>query len=154
MLIVFLVATVALIVVGAIISKKGYSYEVGGIFTSVLAAFMAIGILILIGVTWANVVELNVIDEKIAMYEEENASIEAQIAEVVEQYQQYEIDIYTSVRPDTAMTLLALYPDLKSDTLVQSQIELYVQNNAHIKTLREKKINGDVSKWWLYFGGK
>lgn len=154
MLIVFLVATIALIVVGATISKKGYSYEVGGIFTSVLAAFMAIGILILIGVTWANVVELKVIDEKIAMYEEENASIEAQIAEVVEQYQQYEIDIYTSVSPETAMTLVSLYPDLKSDTLVQSQIELYVQNNAHIKTLREKKINGDVSKWWLYFGGK
>ena len=93
-----------------------------------------------------------VIDTKIAMYQEENTKIEVQIAETVKQYQQYETDIFTSVAPDSAITLVALYPELKADTLVQSQIEVYIANNENIKSLKEEKINGTVYKWWLYFG--
>ena len=58
------------------------------------------------------------------------------------------------VTPDTAVTLVALYPELKSDTLVQSQIEVYTENNNMIKFLRDQQIKGNVSRWWLYFGGK
>lgn len=52
------------------------------------------------------------------------------------------------------MTLITLYPELKSDKLVQKQINIYVDNNKKIKILKEKQINGKVLKWWLYFGGK
>lgn len=51
-----------------------------------------------------------------------------------------------------AMTNLALYPELKSDTLVQSQIEVYVENNKAIKELKSSAINASVYRWWLYFG--
>ena len=96
----------------------------------------------------------SVLDEKIAMYEEENARIEGQIAAVVTQYQEYESDIFTEVAVDeSAITLVTLYPELKSDTLVQSQIDIYVQNNEKIKELREAEISASVKKWWLYFGG-
>lgn len=96
---------------------------------------------------------LSVIDDKIAMYQEENAKIEEQIAAVVAQYQEYESDIFDSVAPESAVTLVALYPDLKSDTLVQKQIEVYLENNEKIKELKEEKIGGSVLRWWLYFGG-
>ena len=66
----------------------------------------------------------------------------------------YETDIFMDVAPDTAVTLVALYPELKSDTLVQSQIEVYTENNKMIKSLRDQQIKGNVSRWWLYFGGK
>ena len=92
------------------------------------------------------------IDKKIAMYEEENTKIEQQIADVVTQYQEYEAGIFTEVAPESAMTLVALYPELKSDTLVQSQIEVYVDNNKQIKELKCKAINTSVIRWWLYFG--
>ena len=95
-----------------------------------------------------------VIDEKITMYEEENAKIEEQIATVVEQYQKYETEIFTEVTPESSMTLVALYPELKSDTLVQSQIEVYTANNEKIKELRLKEISYQNWLWWLYFGGK
>ena len=88
------------------------------------------------------------------MYQEENSKIEQQIADIVEQYQKYETDIFMDVAPDTAVTLVALYPELKSDTLVQSQIEVYTENNKIIKSLRDQQIKGDVYRWWLYFGGK
>lgn len=92
------------------------------------------------------------IDKKIAMYEEENTKIEQQIADVVTQYQEYEEGIFTEVAPESAMTLVALYPELKSDTLVQSQIEIYADNNKQIKELKCKAINASVIRWWLYFG--
>lgn len=47
---------------------------------------------------------------------------------------------------------VALYPELKSDTLVQSQIEVYVENNKAIKELKSSAINASVYRWWLYFG--
>ena len=95
---------------------------------------------------------LNVVDDRIAMYTEENTKIEQRIATTVEQYQQYETDIFKEVAPKDAVTMVALYPELKSDTLVQQQIEVYVANNEKIKELREYKIEGKVTRWWLYFG--
>ena len=92
------------------------------------------------------------VDEQIAMYQEENIKIEQQIADVVTQYQEYEKDIFTEVSPESAMTLVALYPDLKSDTLVASQIDIYVKNNEKIKELKVQQINGHLYRWWMYFG--
>ena len=96
---------------------------------------------------------LSVIDDRIAMYEEENARIEQQIADVVEQYQKYETDIFMEVAPESAMTMASLYPELKSDSLAQAQIEVYTENNKTIRELRDKQIKGNVYRWWLYFGG-
>jgi len=96
--------------------------------------------------------KLSVIDDKIAMYENQNTKIEEQIAEVVQQYMEYESGVFTEVSSDSAITLVSLYPELKSDALVASQIELYVENNQKITELMERKINGSVTRWWLYFG--
>jgi hypothetical protein len=93
-----------------------------------------------------------VIDKRIQMYTEENAKIEEQIATVVAQYQEYEHDIITEVAPDSSVTLVSLYPDLKSDTLVQSQIAVYLSNNEAIKQLKNDAICASVYRWWLYFG--
>ena len=92
------------------------------------------------------------VDERIAMYQEENAKIEQQIAEIVAQYQEHEKDIFTEVSPESAMTLVALYPELKSDSLVASQIDIYVKNNEKIKELKVQQMNSNIYRWWMYFG--
>ena len=115
-----------------------------------IVGFFALVGLIIVGV---NVKSLSVIDDRIAMYEEENARIEQQIADVVEQYQKYETDIFREVAPESAVTMVSLYPELKSDSLVQAQIEVYTENNKTIRDLRDKQIKGNVYRWWLYFGG-
>ena len=115
-----------------------------------VVGFFALLGLIIVGV---NVKSLSVIDDRIVMYEEENARIEQQIADVVEQYQKYETDIFREVAPESAVTMVSLYPELKSDSLVQAQIEVYTENNKTIRDLRDKQIKGNVYRWWLYFGG-
>lgn len=92
------------------------------------------------------------IDEKIAMYQEENTKIEKQIDALVQNYMQYESDTYGEFKSSDAITLVSLYPDLKSDELVQQQIEVYTTNNQKIKELKEQKIDINKDKWWLYFG--
>lgn len=92
------------------------------------------------------------IDNKIAMYEEENASIEESIDVTVRSYMDFEASTYGELKDKDAINLVSLFPELKSDTLVQKQIEVYVANNDKIKKLKEKKIDLSKSKWKLYFG--
>ena len=131
--------------------SKDVEIAEGVYITSVIFLFIGVVAAVFLTITVAN---LSVIDDRIAMYQEENSKIEQQIADIVEQYQKYETDIFMDVAPDTAVTLVALYPELKSDTLVQSQIEVYTENNRMIKSLRDQQIKGNVPRWWLYFGGK
>ena len=119
------------------------------------AAVILIGSVIALVAVGISVAELPVLDAKIAMYQEENEKIESQIAEVVTQYQKYENDIFTGVAENNedAMFLITLYPELKADTLVAKQIEVYTNNNQKIKEIKEQQLYGKVYKWWLYFGG-
>ena len=87
----------------------------------------------------------SIVDEKIAMYEEENIKIENQIDIIVKEYQKYEVEVY-----DT-MTAAMLFPELTSNTLVQKQIEIYVNNNQQIKALKTEKFKHELYGWWLFF---
>ena len=144
---------ILMVVGGIILDKKtgadsDICFGISGI--GMVVGFFALLGLIIVGV---NVKSLSVIDDRIAMYEEENTRIEQQIADVVEQYQKYETDIFMEVAPESAVTMVSLYPELKSDSLVQAQIEVYTENNKTIKDLRDQQIKGNVYRWWLYFGG-
>lgn len=122
-------------------------------FVATVASFLFIIAFVGTIILGIQVKRLSVIDDRIEMYQEENARIEQQIADVVEQYQKYETDIFMEVAPESAVSMVALYPELKSDSLVQAQIEVYVANNNMIKDLKDQQIKGDVYRWWLYFGG-
>ncbi len=92
------------------------------------------------------------IDEKIAMYKEENAKIEAQMDVIVEKYMKYEHDTFVDLKTEeSVITLVTLFPELKSDELVQEQINVYIHNNAKIKELKEDKINMQTKRWILFF---
>ena len=92
------------------------------------------------------------IDDKIAMYEEENVKIEAQVADIVYRYMEYETETFEIKADESYIVVASLYPELKSNTLVESQIEVYVKNNDKIKELKEAKIGYSIARWWLYFG--
>lgn len=142
----------ALFILGIIVTVLTCSEE-AGVGLSVFGGFLFVVALIATILLGIDVKSLSVIDDRIEMYQEENARIEQQIADVVEQYQKYETDIFMEVAPESAVSMVALYPELKSDSLVQAQIEVYVANNNMIKDLKDQQIKGDVYRWWLYFGG-
>ena len=91
-----------------------------------------------------------VVDNKIAMYQEENKKIEKEITSVVNSYKDYEKEVISNT--GQMVTILIKFPELKSNELVKKQLDVYLNNNDKIKSLKEEKIDYQVSKWWLYFG--
>jgi len=100
----------------------------------------------------SHIVNGRVIDDQIALYTEENAKIETAIDELVTEYMEFESSTFAELKADSSITLVSLYPELKSDELVKAQIETYQENNAEIKRLKEKKLKITTYKWWVYFG--
>ena len=153
MILVILTFGILMITLGTVLYYKldsgedeiGTILQIVGTVATIISTIVAIVLLVCV------LIRVN-IDKKIALYEEENTKIEQQIADTVKQYQEQETGIFTEVSPEDSITLVALYPELKSDTLVQSQIEVYVENNKAIKELKSSAINASVYRWWLYFG--
>ena len=151
MIIVIFLICVGVIVLGAWLYND--VEEIAGGVTMACGIMGSIASFIALIVLLINVSSLKSIEPQIKMYQTENTNIENQITECVREYQKYETEIFTEVAPDSAITLVSLYPELKSDELVKKQIEIYVANNQKIKELKERKIKGDVYRWWVYFGG-
>lgn len=157
MLIVLGCVFIAMVVGGVIMIHRADGYREGLEFgggAMVVGGVIAIVIVLIASLALiGSVVQISVIDEKIAMYEEQNANIEERIETVVKQYQEYESGIMTEIGDkDSYITLVSLYPELKSDTLVSKQIEVYLSNNENIAALKNEKINERAYRWWLYFG--
>ena len=115
------------------------------ILTSIAFFIWAISLIIKVGTE-------HTIDEQIAMYEAENAAIEEKIDVIVKNYMDFEASTYAELKDDDAMNLVFLFPELKSDNIVQRQIEVHLANNERIKLLKLEKIDLSKAKFKLYFG--
>ena len=142
-----LIATVILIVFAIRQDSEALSY---------VAACVGVVALIFGGrdaLLWYKVSTGHIIAEKIAMYEEENEEIESSIETTVLSYMDYEKSTFVELKDDEdIINLVSLFPELKSDTLVQQQITVYIANNDQIKQLREQQIDLSKDRWLLYFG--
>ena len=149
MLIVLIILTICAIVVAHLDSEyEGTMYYVGGL------GAIGLGILDVIVVISIIIFFVNGITArpKIKMYQEENQKIEKQVDVLVKQYMEYEGKTLTEFKSESSIALVSLYPELKSDTLISKQIEVYIANNNKIKELKEYEIEMKIGKWLLYFG--
>ena len=152
---IIVIISVVMLVVGSNMANNSTccsAKENVGITMAILGAIVSVVSIIVAIVFIVLVTNSSTIDDRIAMYQEENINIENQVATIVEEYKTYENDTFDKLTPESAITYAIVYPELKSNDLVNSQIEIYVQNNEKIKALRESKICAGVYKWWLYFG--
>lgn len=151
MLIVFCVILIILIAIGLTINEF-VDTPVGSFLSFIFSVSLVI--CIIVGIFMMDdIAEGKVIDEKIAVYEQENEKIETAIDVLVKEYmtQEEKIMIKTANK-ESLITLVQLYPDLKSNDLVKKQMDIYVNNNKKIKKLKTKKLNISKTKWWLYLG--
>ena len=94
--------------------------------------------------------DIPVIEQKIIVYQGENKKIEEEIHTIVENYKDYESDIFD--KNTSVSTIVNLYPELKSDSLVKQQIDIYQKNNEQIKKLKVSLLEAKKAKFMLYFG--
>lgn len=150
MLILLLVITIAIMIYFEKLNRK-HSYDgwdMHRIITIPILIFEFGALLIMILL----LISCRVVDDKIKLYENQNKNIEEKIEVVVKQYMDFEKDTFKELKPDSYINLVNLYPELKTDKMVQQQIDLYTQNNEHITSLKEQKIEKTIYKWWVYFG--
>lgn len=152
MILVILGICILLIIGGVWLYNLNYHCEPYGSLAVVIGILVGVTALLVSIFLTVDVASYGGLEKEIAMYQEENALIEARLEETVKAYQQYETDIFKDISNDNVMTYVTLFPELKSDTLVQKQIETYVSNNNRIKDLKSRLFYIDVEKWWLYFG--
>lgn len=119
-----------------------------GILGCLIGFIALIGIFVNIGL----LVRGRTLDDKIAMYEQENTAIEQSVGVLVKDYYKHESDTYSSLKPENAVLFASAYPELQSNELATKQLEIYVDNNNKIKELKEDQINLSKNRFWLYFG--
>lgn len=122
-----------------------YPLNLVGIIISAVAAFLALCVL-------AEYLPVMTIDDKIEMYENENSKIEQQISVIVDNYMEHESETFKEVKDKDVISLVSMFPELKSDKLVDKQISVYVENTKTIKNLKCEKLNYRIYAWWLFFG--
>lgn len=150
------ITMVTCIIISSKTESGGYcEFSAHGLFFGLAWAFgaVALGMVVTICCIAPKIATASTIDDKIAMYQEENATIEQDIDRIVEEYLKHEHDTFTDLKTEeSSITLVTLFPELKSDTLVQQQLEIYVANNEKIRSLKVEKIDIAKLKWLLYFG--
>ena len=145
MFILLFVIAVALIVLAVLNEDLAGVFGILGgliVFIALIGIFVNIGFLVY-GRT---------LDDKIAMYEHENAAIEQSVDILVKDYYKHESDTYSSLKPENAVLFASAYPELQSNELATKQLEIYVENNNKIKGLKVDQINLSRNRFWLYFG--
>ena len=145
MLILILIIAILLIVLNT------YVWDSEGL--AILCEFMMVGSVIAILIIACLLSGSMVIDKKIEMYSSENNSIQTEITTIIESYKQFESNTFKDIKTTSPVTLVTMFPELKSNELVNKQIEVYIENNKQIKSLKTEKIDTKIYKWWLYFGG-
>lgn len=117
----------------------------------ILVNFIPLAVL---GLLLSNLYEDQGVDQKIKMYETQNQQLERKIDVTVKSYMNHEKDTYKEFKAGDGMALINTYPELRSNELVKEQMNTYQSNNRKIAKLKEKEIDCNVTKWWVYFGGE
>lgn len=120
----------------------------------IMFAIIAVSLVIACTAIWSELANEHIIDKKIQLCIDENTKIEENVDSIVKQYMKYEQETFDELKIEydgDAMTIVSLFPELKSDTLVSQQISIYTSNQREIKRLKEEKIDLIKYRWLLYF---
>ena len=94
------------------------------------------------------------IQEKIQIYEDQNAQIEQSIDAAVKAYCEHEQITYVQMSDGAVALVAAAYPELASSELVKTQMEVWTYNSSELKDLKSKLVDFHRAQYFLYFGGE
>lgn len=94
------------------------------------------------------------IQEKIQVYEDQNAQIEQSIDAAVKAYCEHEQITYVQMSDGAVALVAAAYPELASSELVKAQIDIWTSNSEELKYLKSDLVDFHRAQYFLYFGGE
>ncbi len=92
-------------------------------------------------------------DKQIAVLEQRNDEVIAQIEPLIKQYFEYESSTFKDLKPSADKVIaISQYPNLKGNEFVQTQIKIILENQKKITDLKLDKVSLDAYKLWLFMG--
>lgn len=89
---------------------------------------------------------------RLAVLQEQNEIVLAQVQPIVEQYAQYESGTLKDFKmsPEIVVALYAMYPELKSNEFFKAQIDIIVENQREIKGIKLEIASLNAYHLWLW----
>lgn len=142
------VSTIILLIIGFIVYRS-YNTDVGiGFFIFSAVSFAAI----LITLTCYNETK-STCDKKIAVLEERNEVVLKQVEPIINKYLLYESETLEKVKISSENIIaLSMYPELKGNEFLKSQIDIVVKNQDEITKLKLSKAELNRFKLWIFMG--
>ena len=140
-----------LLVIGLILFIVGACYDnpvIGG--PGLVIGFISLLGIIIAGFEYNKTVTTT--DSRLAVLEEQNQIVLAQIGPLVQQALEYESNTYKDFKLDAAkiIAFTQLYPDLKANSFLNKQIDIILANQEEIKQLKLSKATLNAYHFWLW----
>ena len=92
-------------------------------------------------------------DRQIAVLEQRNEEVLAQVEPLVKQYFEYESKTFKELKPNADKIIaFASYPKLKGNEFIQTQIKVILENQSKITNLKLDKAGLNAYKLWIFMG--
>lgn len=93
------------------------------------------------------------VDKQIAVLEQRNDEVIAQIEPLIKQYFEYESSTFKDLKPSADKVIaISQYPNLKGNEFVQTQIKVILENQKKITDLKLDKASLNAYKLWIFMG--
>lgn len=153
MIYLFMLIGVILITIGIIQYKKahikysddGYGFIMGGIVLLIISILAFI-----ITICHYNNIA-STASYKLEVLEEQNKEILTQVEPVVKEALKYESTTYSNLKIDADRLIAVgqMYPDLKNNTFIQTQLNVIISNQQEIKQLKLQKASLNAYRLWI-----
>ncbi len=151
MLIIILIFSIILIAIGIWCNHVVYD-DVEITISKYIGGFiLSTSILIILGGS-AMVSQESSINEQLSYYNQINEQIEVDIQFIIDEYVEDHYNGNKKTDSTNIIIELQVYSSLKSNEGVANLLKIYTNNKAQIEELRNKKLEINTWKWWLYFG--
>lgn len=154
MITLLLAIALGLVLLAEFMDGSTYKFGFLAVVTGVLGAIFAI--IFGIWTIW-NIITVASgfgIQEKIEIYENQNAQIEQSIDAAVKAYCEHEQITYVQMSDGAVALVAAAYPELASSELVKTQMEVWTSNSHELKKMKSKLVDFNKARYFLYFGGE
>jgi len=134
----------------AIISSFVIDYEDAVVAFSIIGSLVLVALISCLGCYNATKATA---DKRIAVLEQRNEEVVAQIEPLVKQYLEYESSTLKDLKPNADRIIaIAQYPNLKGNEFVQTQIKIILENQKKITDLKLEKAGLNAYKIWIFMG--
>jgi Na+/melibiose symporter-like transporter len=139
---------------GIMQSVNGDSFDDGFFIMSMILVILSIVIFVITLITLSCYNETKATaDKQILILEEKNEIVLKQIEPLIEKYLSYENETLSKFKVDVNnLVALSMFPELKGNEFIKSQIDVVIKNQDEITKLKLSKAKLNAYKLWLFMG--